>query len=125
MSTVLIVEDNDLFSSVLSNMLKHENYGAIVAKTICEAKDLLTSNESISLILLDIWIEGSVSFPLIDFVKQHSPSTALFVMSGGGGNLSLEVASSIAEMKGISGFVQKPISRPALVEIVKLGLSEQ
>lgn len=118
MANVLIVEDDKLLATTLANMLKHEGICATEARNLSAATDFLNSDEEIDLILLDIWLEGRVSFPLIDLAKEKRSSVPLLVMSGGGGALSLEVASSIAEMKGISGFIQKPIEMSSLIETV-------
>jgi DNA-binding NtrC family response regulator len=119
MTTLLIVEDDPLLLATLVNMVRHEGYEAMTACTLASAKAQLESVDTIALILLDVWLEGQASFDVIDLALKFHPSTPLVVMSGGGGSLSIEVSSSLAHMKGVNAFIQKPIERTALVNKIR------
>lgn len=123
MTTILIVEDDQLLLQTVSNMLKHEGFEVISAKNMDSAFNYLQDGCSINLILLDIWLEGRPSYQVIDLAAKTHASTPIIVMSGGGGSMSIEIASSLARMKGISSFIQKPVVRPALVELIRQALS--
>ena len=122
MTSILIVEDDPLLLQTLSNMLRHEGFEVILAESLDSAEKQLRDGCSIDLILLDIWLEGRPSFQIIDLAAKTHSSTPVVVMSGGGGSMSIEVASSVAQMKGISSFIQKPIERQALVNHVRQSL---
>lgn len=101
---------------------RHEGFEVIPADNLDGAEKQLQDGCSIDIILLDIWLEGRPSFRIIDLAAKTHPPTPVVVMSGGGGSMSIEIASSVAQMKGISSFIQKPIERQALVNQVRQSL---
>ncbi len=124
MTKILIVEDDQLLLQTFSNMLKHEGFEVVSTTHLDWAMDYLHDGNLVDLLLLDIWLDGQPSFELIDVALKTQPSPSIVVMSGGGGSMSIEVASSLARMKGISAFIQKPVERVALVEHLRQSLSD-
>jgi len=124
MKLVLIDDDED-FAEVISEMLKKEGCDVLVAHSVQSARELVRGEVSINAILLDVWMNRQSSLDLIDdFHKSHS-HVPVVLMSGGGGPLSLDLATSIAELKGIFGFLQKPIRRERLVKLLAELKAEQ
>jgi len=118
MMKTLLIEDDIDFADVISSMLTKENCDIEVAYSMLSAKDRIGHFDHFDLVLLDIWLDGESSLSLIDRIRLEDPSLPIVLMSGGGGPLSLDVATSIGSMKGVNHLLQKPIRRARLQQLL-------
>ncbi|MGD8743612.1 MAG: response regulator [Granulosicoccaceae bacterium] len=120
-STILVVDDVEENTLLISRMLKHDNYQVQTASNGREACDILKS-ERIDLVLLDI------NMPFIDGItvlkqKQENPALAAIpvVML-----TALDDPDTALECMriGACGFVSKPFSRHSLTQQIKFCLEK-
>lgn len=117
MNTLLIEDDTD-FADVIAQMLVKEGCDVEVINSMSAAKMLAGRFDRFDLVLLDIWLDGESSLGLIDDIHSEAPAVPIVMMSGGGGPLSLDVATSLGAMKGINDLLQKPIRRARLQQLL-------
>lgn len=118
MVKTLLIDDDADFAEVLALMLVKEGCEVEVASSVPEAKARIGRFREFDLILLDIWLDGQSSLGLIDDIHSEDPAVPIVMMSGGGGPLSLDVATSIGGMKGVNDLLQKPIRRARLRQLL-------
>jgi DNA-binding NtrC family response regulator len=115
---MLLIEDDTYFADVIAQLLVKEGCNVEVINSMSAAKKLAGRLNRFDLVLLDIWLDGESSLGLIDVIHSEAPAVPVVMMSGGGGPLSLDVATSMGIMKGVNGLLQKPIRRARLQKIL-------
>jgi Response regulator containing CheY-like receiver, AAA-type ATPase, and DNA-binding domains len=111
---VLIIDDEASIRESISNILSDENISSKTAKSLEEAKKILTK-EYFPVILLDIWLEDGSGIDFIDIVKELSPNSSIVMITGHGG-IELAVQSI---KKGAFDFLEKPLSIEKLLNVVE------
>jgi two-component system NtrC family response regulator len=111
---VLIVDDEASIRESISNILSDENISSKTAKSLEEAKKILTK-EYFPVILLDIWLEDGSGIDFIDTIKELSPNSSIVMITGHGG-IELAVQSI---KKGAFDFLEKPLSIEKLLNVVE------
>jgi len=112
---VLVVDDEEDIRELVSGVLEDEGY------TVRSAADSTAALEAIkdrrpSLVLLDVWLQGSRldGLQLLQEVKRHDPSLPVLMISGHG-NLDTAVA---AIREGAVDFIEKPFEAGHLLHLV-------
>src|SRR5262249_48442835 len=112
---ILIVDDEADIRSLISGILAHEGYGTR------EASDSDTAFREIkarmpSLLILDIWIQGSKmdGLEILEAVKRDYPNVPVVMISGHG---TIETAVG-AIKKGAYDFIEKPFKSDRLLLII-------
>jgi len=111
---VLIIDDEASIRESISNILSDENISSKTAKSLEEAKKILTK-EYFPVILLDIWLEDGSGIDFIDTIKELSPNSSIVMITGHGG-IELAVHSI---KKGAFDFLEKPLSIEKLLNVVE------
>lgn len=111
---VLIIDDEAAIRESISNILSDENISSKTAKSLEEAKKILTK-EYFPVILLDIWLEDGSGIDFIDTIKEISPNSSIVMITGHGG-IELAVQSI---KKGAFDFLEKPLSIEKLLNVVE------
>jgi len=111
---VLIVDDEASIRESISNILSDENISSKTAKSLEEAKKILTK-EYFPVILLDIWLEDGSGIDFIDTIKELSPNSSIVMITGHGG-IELAVQSI---KKGAFDFLEKPLSIEKLLNVIE------
>jgi two-component system nitrogen regulation response regulator NtrX len=115
-SDILIVDDEADIRELVAGILKDEGYDA---RTAGDSDSALTSIEARrpSLIILDIWLQGSKldGLELLDVIRERHPDLPVIIISGHG---NIETAVS-AIKKGAYDFIEKPFKTDRLVLIVR------
>ncbi|MFP3206320.1 MAG: sigma-54 dependent transcriptional regulator [Hydrogenobaculum sp.] len=111
---VLIIDDEASIRESISNILSDENISSKTAKSLEEAKKILTK-EYFPVILLDIWLEDGSGIDFIDTIKELSPNSSIVMITGHGG-IELAVQSI---KKGAFDFLEKPLSIEKLLNVVE------
>ena len=117
MSTeVLIVDDEEDIRILIADVLRDEGYEARVAGCSETAVEELKLRRP-SLVLLDIWLEGSRQdgMELLETFKQEDQALPV-VMISGHGNIEMAVA---AIKKGAYDFIEKPFKTDRLLLVVE------
>lgn len=118
-SDILIVDDESDIRDLISGILSDEGYETRVAGDADSALDAIRRRRP-SLIILDIWLQGSRldGLQLLDVIKQNHPDLQVVIISGHG-NIETAVA---AIKKGAYDFVEKPFKADRLLLAVERAL---
>src|SRR5687768_9852777 len=112
---VLVVDDERDIRDLVSGVLEDEGYAPRTAANSDEALAALADRRP-SLVLLDVWLQGSKldGLQLLDDIKRRDPTLPVLMISGHG-NLDTAVA---AIRQGAADFIEKPFEASHLVHLV-------
>jgi two-component system nitrogen regulation response regulator NtrX len=112
---VLIVDDEQDIRELVAGVLEDEGYQARVAADSDAALSALSERRP-SLVLLDVWLQGSRldGLDLLDEIKRRDPSLPVLVISGHG---NIDTAVS-AVRRGAVDFIEKPFEAERLLHLV-------
>ncbi|QLC21498.1 sigma-54-dependent Fis family transcriptional regulator [Parasphingopyxis sp. CP4] len=112
---ILVVDDEADICELVAGVLEDEGYEARTARSSDEAIAALEDRRP-SLVLLDVWLQGSKldGLDLLDEIKQRDPSLPVLMISGHG-NLDTAVA---AIRRGAADFIEKPFEAARLLHLV-------
>jgi two-component system nitrogen regulation response regulator NtrX len=112
---VLVVDDEQDIRDLVSGVLEDEGYAPRMAANSDEALSALAERRP-SLILLDVWLQGSKldGLQLLEDIKRRDPTLPVLMISGHG-NLDTAVA---AIRQGAVDFIEKPFEAGHLLHLV-------
>ncbi|PTQ10251.1 sigma-54-dependent Fis family transcriptional regulator [Sphingomonas oleivorans] len=112
---VLIVDDEQDIRELVAGVLEDEGYQARTAGDSDATLGALGERRP-SLVLLDVWLQGSRldGLDLLDEIKRRDPSLPVLVFSGHG-NIDTAVA---AIRRGAVDFIEKPFESEKLLHLV-------
>ena len=112
---VLIVDDEQDIRELVAGVLEDEGYTARTAADSDEALAALADRRP-SLVLLDVWLQGSKldGLQLLEDIKRRDPTLPVLMISGHG-NLDTAVA---AIRQGAADFIEKPFEASHLIHLV-------
>jgi two-component system nitrogen regulation response regulator NtrX len=112
---ILIVDDERDIRDLVAGVLEDEGYSARTAADSDSALAAISERRP-SLVLLDVWLQGSRldGLDLLDVIKARDPSLPVLVISGHG-NLDTAVA---AIRRGAVDFIEKPFEAERLILMV-------
>src|ERR1700741_5206427 len=112
---ILIVDDEQDIRELVSGVLEDEGFETRSASNSGEALAALADRRP-SLVLLDVWLEGSKldGLQLLEEIKRRDPTLPVLMISGHG-NLDTAVA---AIRRGAVDFVEKPFKADRLLHLV-------
>src|ERR1700712_530652 len=112
---ILIVDDEQDIRDLVAGVLEDEGFSTRVAGSSTEALQALAERRP-SLLLLDVWLQGSKldGLQLLEEVKKRDPTLPVLMISGHG-NLDTAVA---AIRQGAVDFIEKPFEASHLVHLV-------
>ena len=112
---VLVVDDEEYIRDLVSGVLEDEGYAVRSAADSSSALEAIKDRRP-SLLLLDVWLQGSRldGLQLLQEVKRQDPSLPVLMISGHG-NLDTAVA---AVREGAVDFIEKPFEAGHLLHRV-------
>ena len=112
---VLVVDDEADIRELVSGVLEDEGYSVRSAADSTTALDAIEERRP-SLLLLDVWLQGSRldGLQILQEVKRRDPNLPVLMISGHG-NLDTAVA---AIREGAIDFIEKPFEAERLVHLV-------
>ena len=112
---VLVVDDEADIRELVSGVLEDEGYSVRTAADSTSALEAIEDRRP-SLVLLDVWLQGSRmdGLQMLQEVKRRAPTLPVLMISGHG-NLDTEVA---AIREGAVDFIEKPFEAGRLVHLV-------
>ena len=112
---ILIVDDEDDIRLLIAGILEDEGYETREAGNSTDALAQISSRRP-SLIILDIWLEGSDldGMQLLEVLQRDHPPVPIVMISGHG---SIEMAVEAIKM-GAYDFIEKPFKSDRLLVIV-------
>ena len=113
---ILVVDDERDIRDLVTGVLEDEGYATRAAADSDAALEAIADRRP-SLVLLDVWLQGSRldGLELLDQIKARDPSLPVLVISGHG-NLDTAVA---AIRRGASDFIEKPFEAERLLLLVE------
>ena len=112
---ILVVDDEQDIRELVAGVLQDEGYETRAAADSDAALEAIAERRP-SLVLLDVWLQGSRldGLDLLDEIKRRDPSIPVLVISGHG-NLDTAVA---AIRRGAVDFIEKPFNADRLLLMV-------
>jgi two-component system nitrogen regulation response regulator NtrX len=112
---ILVVDDEQDIRELVAGVLEDEGYESRSAGDSDAALEAIATRRP-SLVLLDVWLQGSRldGLELLDEIKRRDPSLPVLVISGHG-NLDTAVA---AIRRGAADFIEKPFEAERLLLLV-------
>jgi two-component system nitrogen regulation response regulator NtrX len=112
---VLIVDDEADIRDLVAGVLEDEGYTVRTAPDSTSALEAIAERRP-SLILLDVWLQGSKldGLEILEQVKRRDPTLPVIMISGHG-NLDTAVA---AVREGAVDFIEKPFEASRLLHLV-------
>ncbi len=112
---ILVVDDEEDIRDLVSGVLEDEGYSTRTAANSSETLEALADRRP-SLVLLDVWLQGSKldGLQLLEEIKGRDPSLPVLMISGHG-NLDTAVA---AIRQGAVDFIEKPFEAGHLLHLV-------
>lgn len=113
---ILVVDDERDIRDLVTGVLEDEGYATRAAADSDAALEAIAERRP-SLVLLDVWLQGSRldGLDLLDQIKARDPSLPVLVISGHG-NLDTAVA---AIRRGAVDFIEKPFEAERLLLLVE------
>jgi len=118
-SDILIVDDEADIRELIGGILEDEGHATRLAKDSDQTLQLIEERRP-SLVILDIWLQGSKldGLELLDRVKKANPDLPVIIISGHG-NIETAVA---AIQRGAYDYIEKPFKADRLVLITTRAL---
>jgi two-component system nitrogen regulation response regulator NtrX len=112
---ILVVDDEEDIRELVAGVLEDEGYSTRGAANSTEALAALAERRP-SLVLLDVWLQGSKldGLQILEEIKRRDPSLPVLMISGHG-NLDTAVA---AIRQGAVDFIEKPFEAGHLLHLV-------
>ncbi|QNN65890.1 sigma-54-dependent Fis family transcriptional regulator [Sphingomonas rhizophila] len=112
---ILVVDDEADIRELVSGVLEDEGYSVRTAADSTTALEAIEERRP-SLVLLDVWLQGSKldGLQMLEQVKHRDPSLPVIMISGHG-NLDTAVA---AIREGAVDFIEKPFKADKLLHLV-------
>jgi two-component system, NtrC family, nitrogen regulation response regulator NtrX len=118
-SDILVVDDEADIRELIAGILEDEGHATRLAKDSDETLKVIEERRP-SLVILDIWLQGSKldGLELLDSIKQAHPDLPVIIISGHG-NIETAVA---AIQRGAYDYIEKPFKADRLVLITTRAL---
>jgi DNA-binding response OmpR family regulator len=117
MSTILLIEDDDLFRDALAGALTERGYTVMQARDGDEGMRIFRV-EPADLVLTDIVMPNKDGTALVTELHREFPDTAIIAMSGGVAH-EPELYLKIAGAFGATRTLKKPFELPTLLAAIK------
>ena len=120
--SILVVDDEIDICEMVAEILKDENYNAIIATNYDMAVNIL-KNENINLLITDIWMNNNTNagLELLNYSQDYDPLIPVLMMSGHG---NIETAMKAAK-NGAYDFIEKPFKAERLILLVEKALQDR
>jgi two-component system, cell cycle sensor histidine kinase and response regulator CckA len=117
MTTILLVEDEDMLRSLLKDLLIHKGFQVEDANCGADALDRIESGLKPDLLITDVAMPGMNGEALAETLRLKWPQLKVVFMSGYAGSSAAAIQSSVTE--GGVVFLQKPFRMNLLLEKVQ------
>ena len=117
MSKILVIDDDSIIRTLLSNSLSKSGYSVITASD-GESGLKKAESEKPDLVITDYQMPGLTGLDVLNELKKTQPGTPVILLTAHG-----DVALTIKSIQlGAYDFIEKPIQMQEMLEIIKNGL---
>jgi len=113
---ILVIDDNDQFRSMISEMLDVDGYQVLTAANGNQALELL-DEARVDLVITDILMPEKGGVETIIELTRKYPALPIIAMSGGGRTGNMDFLE-IARKAGVRATLNKPIELDTLLDTV-------
>lgn len=118
--SILIVEDDLTFATMLKTWLGKKGYEVETASTNARARKLLTTRD-FSLILSDLRLPDQDGIHLLSWLRDLQKATPVIIMTS-----YAEIQGAVLAMKeGVADYVSKPVQPDELLKKIKEAISQE
>jgi DNA-binding response OmpR family regulator len=117
MARILIIEDEELVRSTLSQYLETAGHEVLMAEDGEKGLQVYQAQQP-QLVLSDVNMPTKEGISTLVELRRLDPAVKIIMMSGGGRSGSADYLD-IAQQLGAAGILRKPFRRGALLEMVK------
>lgn len=117
---ILVVDDVPAVRESIGAALTAAGHRPSYAENGNDALDRILAT-AFDAIVTDLWMPGMDGLSLIKRIRQEQISLRVFAITGGGPRLTLEAATSIAEVWGAEKVFLKPFDESLLIEALAEG----
>lgn len=118
--TILIIDDEESIREITADILESKNYNTLCARTGEQGLELLKSNKTIDLVLMDLNMPGMGGKKTLEKIKEIFPDLKVIVISGYSDH---RIAQNPQEFGAID-FLKKPFKLNELITCVELQLKK-
>jgi two-component system chemotaxis response regulator CheY len=115
---ILVIDDVLGVRESIRIALSDAGYETVVAANGQQALELLSS-ASFDVVVTDIWMPGVDGISLIKRLRREQPHLRVFAMTGGGPRMTIETATSLAEVWGAEEVFVKPFDEALLIAAIQ------
>lgn len=120
MSSILLVEDEELLRNSLEAFLGSKGFDVTVAEDEHGALELIKNNR-FNIVVADIYLGDGSGFGLMKYIQDSCPEVKCIAITG---HASLDSAIT-ALRKGVCDYLLKPFGYPELVQSIQKALKAQ
>lgn len=120
MSKLLIIDDEELFLNSISEQLRLRNFEVITKTSGRDVEKILTKDDSIDVVLLDLKMPDMSGEEVLKRIKQVRPEVQVVILTGYG---DTESAVQMAQMDAFN-YLQKPVEIDKLVDVLNRARSK-
>lgn len=114
---VLVIDDVLAVRESIRIALNAAGFTTMVAENGQQALEVLSSG-SFDVVVTDIWMPGVDGITLIKRLISQQPGLRVFAMTGGGPRMTIETATSLAEIWGAEKVFVKPFDEALLIAAI-------
>ncbi|MBT5954238.1 response regulator [bacterium] len=111
---ILVVDDDESISSIFEFILQQAGFTVITAKTGNDCLSVLSQNEKIDLIFLDVKMPGISGLDTLREILKSNPNMLVIMMTG----FSINEVLKTAYEKGAYGIIYKPFDIEEVLNII-------
>lgn len=115
---VLVIDDVLGVRESIRIALNAAGFATTVAENGQQALDIL-SYGTFDVVVTDIWMPGLDGISLIKRIRSEQPDMRVFAMTGGGPRMTIETATSLAEIWGAERIFVKPFDEAQLIAAIE------
>ena len=119
MDTILVVDDDRLFLTLVRDELEKAGFGVAAAETVAEAKEILRK-QPVHLVIMDVVMPETDGLELLPHFKREHPEVPVIVVSGRASYLT----GVQAMRQGAVDFLRKPLNFEELIHSVTTALQQ-
>ena len=117
MTNILVVDDSEPVRAAICALLASAGHSGLQAANGEEALDLL-NRQPVGLAVVDIFMPGLDGLGFLREIRKQSSALPIIMISGGGPDMSLEHATTLADTYGANHVLFKPFEDTELLNLV-------